>query len=209
LERRAHDYFLQEFIPRPGDTVVDVGAGIGDEVHTFSRLVGEGGRVFAIEAHPSTFELLERRCRLSRLTNVELAQVAIADKAGVITISDVEMDIANSIVGQSGGGVKVPAQTLDDFVAERGIELIDFLKMNIEGAERYAIEGMTATRQLVRNVCICCHDFLAEETGIAEMRTKSLIRSFLEDSGFEVVDRRPGDRRPWSRDYLYGRRPPR
>ena len=46
----CHGYDL-----RAGEIVVDVGAGVGDDVVVFSRLVGLHGRVIAIEAHPTTF----------------------------------------------------------------------------------------------------------------------------------------------------------
>jgi FkbM family methyltransferase len=206
LDARARDYFLQEYVPRPGDTVVDVGAGVGAEMHLFSSLVGRRGRLYAIEAHPKTYAQLLRTCRANRTHNVEPVQLAITDQPGEIVISDDQKHIANTVM-RRGDGLRVPADTLDGFVEARGIARIDFLKMNIEGAERLALKGMRKSIAMTDNVCICCHDFLADRPGGSpDMRTKELVQRFLVENGFDIVDRAPEDRRPWSRDYVYGRR---
>lgn len=208
LKARARDYFLQEYEPQPGDVVVDVGAGVGAETFLFSELVGPQGRVYAIEAHPETYTWLERTCRVNRMRNVVPVFLAITDTAGEIAITDRQKHIANRLVAD-GEGLRVPATTFDAFVASHGIDRVDFLKMNIEGAERLAIRGMDDSVDLITNVCISCHDFIAEKRRRRqEMRTKSEVRQFLVDTGFHVVERRPGDTRPWARDYLYGRRSP-
>ena len=48
----TNDYWLQHYRPQEGDVIVDVGAGRGEDTVTFSRAVGQTGRVIAIEAHP-------------------------------------------------------------------------------------------------------------------------------------------------------------
>jgi FkbM family methyltransferase len=208
LEERARDYFLQEYVPRPGDVVVDVGAGWGAEVHLFSRLIGAQGRLYAIEAHPRTHRQLERLCAVNRASNVETACLAITGSSGEIVISDSPKRRANTVVGSRRGRL-VPTQTLDAFIEERGINRIDFLKMNIEGAERQAIAGMAESIRRTVNVCICCHDFLADRPGGSpDMRTKQVVEEFLVENGFEIVGRDQSDRRPWARDFVYGRRPP-
>jgi FkbM family methyltransferase len=206
LNARARDYFLQEYVPRPGDVVVDVGAGTGAETYLFASLVGQSGRLYAIEAHPTTYAQLERTCAANRRDNVVPAHLAVADAPGDINISDDAKHIANTVIG-GGHGLRVPADTLDRFVEQRGIGRIDFLKMNIEGAERLALRGMQKAIGMTGNVCICCHDFLADRPGGSpDMRTKELVQRFLVDNGFQITDRSADDLRPWSRDYVYGRR---
>jgi FkbM family methyltransferase len=176
-------------------------------MHLFAALVGRRGRLYAIEAHPRTFRQLALTCAVNRRRNVEPVLLAITDEPGEVVITDTAKHIANTVVG-AGSGLRVPADTLDRFVQMHGITRIDFLKMNIEGAERMAVQGMRASIGMTRNVCICCHDFLADRGGSEDMRTKELVQRFLVDNGFDIVDRAPGDRRAWSRDYVYGRRPP-
>ena len=199
----ARDVFLWEYTPRPGDTVFDVGAGIGAETLLFSRLVGPSGRVVSLEAHPRTYERLARLCEVNRLANVTPLQVAATDVDGVVEISDLPHYLQNTVVGPGGDGVEVRGRRIDAIAAELGIERIDLLKMNIEGAERLAIRGLDGVIERTRHVCIGCHDFLADAGGPDEMRTKALVREFLVDNGFRVLSRDDAPD-PWTRDYLYG-----
>ena len=51
------DYWMHVYCPRPGDTVLDIGAGIGIDAMALSGLVGDTGRIYSLEAHPWTFFL--------------------------------------------------------------------------------------------------------------------------------------------------------
>jgi len=201
----AQDTFLHEYTPREGDVVFDVGAGVGTATILFSRLVGPTGRVIALEAHPATYGWLDRLCHLNALTNVIPIQVAAAERAGELAITDLDEHVSNTVLAD-GSGVKVPARALDDIAEALGIDRVDLVKMNIEGAEQIAIKGMGNLIRRTRHVCISCHDFLADDGGPESMRTKSVVHDFLVANGFELTTR--GDAPdPWTRDYLYGTNP--
>lgn len=154
------DIFFLEYMPKTGDIVLDVGAGVGEEVTRLSKLVGPPGIIVSIEAHPKTLSWLARLCEANALKNVRLLQLAI----------------------------------------------VDYQKMNIEGAELPALEGMGLTLGITRHVCISCHDYMADAGGDHATRTKDGVRRILEERGF-TISARPNDPRPWVRDYLYGTRP--
>lgn len=198
----VRDYFLHAYTPVSGDTVIDVGAGVGRETLLFSRLVGVSGRVFAFEAHPATANCLRLLSELNGLSNVTPIHCAIGDHEGEVTISDLDSDISNTILTVQGEHLSVPCQTLDSFVLEHDLHRIDYLKMNIEGAEGAAIHSMTETMKRTLNACIACHDFRAEESGIEQMRTKAVVSDFLLGCGFQLRFRE-SDHRPWVRDYIY------
>ena len=196
----ARDLLLYGYTPRPGDEVVAVGAGIGRETLLFSRLVGDHGRVVALEAHPQTYLRLASLCRVNRLENVTPLHVAASDRDGTAKISDDEHYLQNRML--TADGIEVPARRLDSLATELGITRIDLLTMNIEGAERLAIRGLGQIIGSIRNVCISCHDFLADD-GSEQLRTKALVRDFLVEHGF-AVHGRDDAAEPWTRDYLYG-----
>lgn len=200
----ARDVFLRDYIIRPGDVVLDVGAGIGTEVLPFSKLVGDSGRVIAVEAHPATYAKLERVCQVNNLRNVELVHAAVMDSDEPVMISDLQAEsyLENKIGTQ---GVPVPAITIPDLVAKLHLDRIDFLKMNIEGAELPALRGAKEVLSLVRHAAIGCHDFLADETGDESYRTKQKVRAMLVDAGFTVTSR-DDDPRPWAAGYLFASR---
>lgn len=201
IERSTSDLWMYHYRPSDGDTIVDVGAGTGWETLFFSRSVGVSGRVISIEAHPKVFRCLSKMCEENRLENVTLVQAAVADREGEIQLSDCDEHEAGSIVG-AGSGIRVTCTTLDQIFRSFGLSRVDFLKMNIEGAEKLAVSGMGEMAQKVKNVCISCHDFLAEEGGSNEFRTKVDVINFLKQNGFAVSLRNPDAH--WLRDFVYG-----
>ena len=184
---------------------MDVGAGLGAESLLFSQLVGPQGRVIAVEAHPHTYELLTGTVAANQLENVECRHVAVSDRVGMtrITSQSSEMHQLNRLV-KSGEGVDVPTQRIDALLREAGVSEVNFLKMNIEGAEVDALRGAAETLRHTRNICVGCHDFLAEESGDDAYRTSHAVDQILADAGFEVSRRT--DKRSWVSCYLYGRR---
>lgn len=205
VEQAVLDNWAWDYMPREGDTVIDVGAGVGEEAVVFSRLVGPTGRVISIEAHPATFACLQATIERSRLTNVTPLHCAVADTDGEMSISSGDNHLMNTVVGGSGGD-RVRAMTLDMIGAELGLDEVALLKMNIEGAEVMAIEGLARVAARVRHAAISCHDFVTDYFGGDEQyRTKEKVRAQLEAFGFTVRSR-PDASESWVRDYLYASR---
>lgn len=200
----AHmEIFLWDYAPARGQTVVDIGAGTGTEVVGLAQRVGPRGRVIAVEAHPAAAMLLERIGPINGLANIEVVSMAIADKPGLVTISEEDEGVANHLFGavSSASTVEVPATTIDDLLDDLQVGQVDLLKMNIEGAERLAVRGMERSAPRIDHVAISCHDFLGTDWG----RTRDEVAQWLEEHGYRVR-RRTDDPRPWARDYLYGSR---
>ncbi len=193
---------MHQYRPKEGDTIVDVGAGTGWETLFFSRSVGMSGRVISIEAHPTVFRCLSKMRAENRLENVTLIQAAVADQEREVQLSDSPEHEANGIIGVVSG-IRVACTTLDHIFRSIELSRVDLLKMNIEGAERLALYGMREMVQKTRNVCISCHDFLANEGGPNELRTKAEVVAFLKQNGF-VVLLRESDGRCNVRDFVYG-----
>jgi FkbM family methyltransferase len=202
IERLTSDLFMYQYQPKEGDVIVDVGAGTGWETLPFSRIVGLSGRVISIEAHPKVFRCLSKMCAANRLENVTLVHAAVADRETEVQLSDSPEHEGNSIIG-TVSGVRVACTTLDSLFRSIGLSRVDFLKMNIEGAERLALAGMREMVHRIKNICISCHDFLADGGGPNELRTKSDVVGFLKQNGF-VVSLRESDGRCNVRDFVYG-----
>lgn len=201
--RDTLDYFCWLYTPVPGDLVVDLGAGIGTEILTWSSLVGPGGVVIAYEAHPATFEELDRLVGVNAPRSaVVLRREAIADRTGTVWISDGGDSLENTIVGVSDGW-QAEAVTLDDAYRTWPRDQVDFMKVNIEGAERFLVSHGETALANTRHIAVSCHDFVADRDGTESMRTRSLVKEGLRDLGFDLR-RRAADARPWIPDYLYG-----
>lgn len=202
IEDLSRDLWMYQHRPAEGETVLDVGAGTGWETLVFSRHVGKSGRVVSIEAHPRVFSCLSKMCQANELENVVLIHAAITDLQCKVLISDSEDHLGHRIV-RVDSGISVAGTTLDQVFRSLQLSLVDLLKMNIEGAERYALDGMREMIQKTKYVCISCHDFVADEGGPEEMRTKARVIAFLKQNDFDVVLRK-SDTRLNVRDYVYG-----
>ena len=201
------DLWCHDYRPQSGDTVIDIGAGVGDEAVVFSQLVGERGVVISIEAHPQTFDCLEKTIRHSGFRNVVALNCAVGDRPGVTMIgNDTTGHISNSLLTSSHGGVPVNVRTLDEILDEHAKGDIALLKMNIEGFEFHALNGLEKWVSRIRNFSISCHDFIADRGEGDEFRTRDDVTRWLAERGF-VPSRRHDDPRPWVRDYIYARNP--
>jgi FkbM family methyltransferase len=205
--KNAEDYWFGEYRPQAGDVIIDVGAGRGEDTLAFSKAVGPTGRVIAIEADPFSYRLLERFCTLNRLDNVQPIQVALMDRPGTVTIAETsslwEGNTASWSTDNASGNVD--AKTLDQLCSELRIAKVDYLKMNIEGAERFALLGGRETIRRIDALCVCAHDFRADWGDGESYRTRAFVEEFLTECGFTLT-RRADDQRDYVRDHMHGRR---
>jgi FkbM family methyltransferase len=189
--RDADDYWFHAYRPRAGDVIVDIGAGRGEDVFAFSRAVGPEGRVFAIEPHPVSFAVLEKFCRLNRLDHVTRIQRACVEERGLLQIETLPVWESNYVRDGERSETSYPVEGVrfDELCEELAIGPIDFLKMNIEGAERHALPGCREALGRARFACVAAHDFRAARGEGEHFRTLGFVREFLAGCGFELTTR--------------------
>jgi FkbM family methyltransferase len=129
--------YLKTFKLREGDVVIDGGAYCGLTSLLFSNSVGASGRVIAVEADPQNFRALEENLVRWKLGNVRSHHIAIWNEDGEIAFeSEGNMGSAAIAVGPRQTRVtKVPAMTLSSLAAYHGLERVDHVKLDVEGAE--------------------------------------------------------------------------
>lgn len=194
------------YMPKHGDIVIDIGAGVGEEAIIFSSLVGSAGKVFAIEAHPKTFKALQYLVKSNNLYNVIISNVALSDKAGTVSIEDTDNSLGNSILEISKGNTfTIQSETLDEFVERNNIQTIDFLKMNVEGAEQLIVKGMEKSLKRIKHLAISCHDFRFLQGESEFFKTKKIIVDFLTDNSFKITTQNSSE--SMVDDYVYGINP--
>jgi len=120
----------------PGDIVLDCGAYTGNTSLYFSQKVGASGHVYGFEAARSTFGKYGRNMR--SLENVTPIHAAVGNTMGTLRFFG---DDAGAYISENGE--EVPAITLDEFCLSRNLPKVNFIKMDVEGAEHIALEGAT------------------------------------------------------------------
>lgn len=136
--------FLESYL-RPGDVFIDVGANIGLYTLAAAQRVGPSGQVHAFEPVPATVARLREHLALNRLGNVTVREMAVSSEAGTVPIylppaSNSGMASLHAYTGELSAAVEVPATTLDAYTT--GWAAVRLVKMDIEGAEWLALQGM-------------------------------------------------------------------
>jgi FkbM family methyltransferase len=132
---------------RPGDGFIDVGANIGVFSVLASQLVGDEGRVVAIEASPVFHQRLLQEARLNECRNIRAINAAVSDGHKTLTFvlaSSRNMG-ANSIVpyeGTAESTFEIGALPLPELLAASEIENARVIKIDVEGAEGSVVRGL-------------------------------------------------------------------
>ena len=127
-------------------TFLDLGANVGFYTFLARSIIGEKGKVFAFEPYPRNAGLVKASIRENNYNNVTLVEAAVSDRNGKASLylspdessenSLLELNFQNAIT--------VDVVTLDDYFEKKVSDTkIDFIKMDIEGSEYRAFQGMS------------------------------------------------------------------
>lgn len=129
---------------KAGMNVVDIGANIGFYTMLSATLVGTSGHVLAVEPNLANVKLLEASRRLNGFDNVTVAPMAAADNTGVLALHAGESNgtttTLENVVEVLGASELVPCIRVDALLKED--QRVDFIKVDVEGAEKLAMQGM-------------------------------------------------------------------
>ncbi|MGH7449274.1 MAG: FkbM family methyltransferase [Longimicrobiales bacterium] len=203
IDRKSFDndeFFggVPEYEIGESDVIVDVGAHIG----TFALLAAARvpqGRVYAIEPSEESHNYLLVNLALNAVSNVVASRVAIADRAGTVTLFHREGHWGHSIMTPTGRGEEVEAMTLGAYMDANRIDHCDFMKFNCEGAEFPILLGSPA--EVLRRIdvlLVLYHADLSRANSVEELVAhirgcgfETSIRNRKHDRGW-IVARRTG-----------------
>ena len=152
--------FLKESC-KPGAVIIDIGAHIGLFSIIAAQVTGKTGKLYAFEPAPGTYALLQQTVVINHEEQViETMQKAVGKENGKITffVSDNKADNSNSLVNykedRSLHGIDVAVTSIDNFVKEKNISKLNFIKIDVEGAEYDTLQGAVNTLKNLRPKCI-------------------------------------------------------
>jgi FkbM family methyltransferase len=192
----------------PGATAFDIGAHIGFHTIALARKVGPMGMVHAFEPLPANSEALKRNLAENGLSNVVVNEVAVGDQEGSATFyvpTYFKTSMVGSLLSTAHEGatdpITVKVISIDEYCESHGINRIDLVKIDVEGAEYLVFSGMIRTIERLTPFIVCevSRERLAS-SGISQDSIHRLFsqldyRGYLVGEGLllEKDDRRSGN----------------
>mgnify|MGYP006091446897 FL=1 len=147
IYRENYEPLLQNYhnLLKKNDVVLDIGANQGIYSLAFAKLIGENGKVIAIEPFKQMNNYFKDNIRLNGFQNIEIIEKVVSDNIGYEEIDFGSGIVSASIVRNFKNSVKqkVESTTVDEIC--KNLDRLDFIKIDIEGAELKALKGAEKT----------------------------------------------------------------
>jgi FkbM family methyltransferase len=187
----VHEPLTTELIKKEikkGDIVLDIGANIGYYTLIFAKLVGEEGKVYAFEPDPANFALLKKNVKINGYQNVILVDKAVSNKNGKTKLYISEKSCGLHRIYDIHDGrkfIEIESVRLDDYFKNYNGR-IDWIKIDIEGAEWAAIQGMPLLLEKNKNLKIVTEfaPIFLKEYGIQPEEYLKLLQKY----GFRIYN---------------------
>jgi len=145
-------------------TVIDIGANVGLLSKYFSKCVGSGGSVIAIEPDPVALDLLKYNLQKTKSSNVHVFPVACGSEDGEIAFTQNlgnradNRVMADAVMMPHQKQIKVPVRSFSSLAKENTqvFQNISFIKMDVQGYEFSAVTGMASWLQQQHNKPTLC-----------------------------------------------------
>ena len=179
--------FIKKYL-KNGDTFFDIGANIGLYTLHASKIIGNNGKVFAFEPTLGTFERLKQNIHLNELSNVKYYNIGLSNQKTILDlyVSNDGHDAWNSFALtdflKESDTIKVEVDTIDTFIIENKIGKIDLIKLDVEGWEKYVLQG--ASELLSRDDSPVMMVEFTETNAFAAGYYLGEVYDFIEDFGY-------------------------
>jgi FkbM family methyltransferase len=194
---RASSFDVERWMfSRPDIVIFDVGAHYGETSAEYRRFF-PSATIHAFEPTPESFEIVQRRFADDRMHHAH--RLALSDKSGKAVFKVNQTDSTNSLLATEEGvhehwrplvqterTVEVETRTLDEFCQGQGIDAIDILKLDVQGAETSVLNG--ARQMLSRGaIQVAFLELIVTPTYIGQADPGEII-TLLQQAGLAMVD---------------------
>jgi FkbM family methyltransferase len=194
--------WLRQYL-QPGDTYWDVGANYGLTILQAAPILGQNGKILAMEPSQANLEVLYRNIQLNDHQDItEVLEAAVCDShGGTITLSllnegdspsnslmfsEIDKPLDPNIgIPKVSQEVSVPAISLDGLINE-GRTPPSLIKIDVEGAELKVLEGATQLldSEIKPTLILAVHPFWQETSDDCQTIVK-----ILQNKGYQILNR--------------------
>jgi|UPI00036AB41C FkbM family methyltransferase len=155
---------------------IDAGANQGIFSIPFAKIAGEHGKVIAIEPMKYAQEIIKNNARINNLSNIYVYNGVLSNKIGLATLDYTDGIGSSSILRDHGKKnlLEVNSNTIDNLYNEYSLNRVDFIKLDVEGAELLALKG-------AKNILEKFKPIICLECGVFEFDN---INNFLKKIGY-------------------------
>ena len=196
IEPYIPEQILEKFC-KPGNIVMDIGANIGEWTIHMANMVGEHGCVYSFEPLPIVNQALKKTTSINNLSQVFISEYALSNQIGESTLI-IPYDSKNTIISgesrleisdepwnkktdvASTKSIQVKTTTMDNFVSQKNLKRVHFVKIDVEGNERLVLEGGQDTFQNYKPKLIL-------EAGCEKKEDREKISSLLQSWNYEII----------------------
>ena len=188
LEKDVKQEFSQNV--SEGDTVIDVGAHIGEYTLLGAKLVGNKGLVISVEPDHDTVKSLKENIILNDFKNCSILEKAVGEKIETKSLYKVSKEdvygyldpyVVNKKLKKHS---EIEVTTIDQIVLSKNLDLVNLLKIDVEGFEYEVLLGCNESlkKNKIKKIIIELHPKYLKYKGINE----DLIHTFLKKHGFVI-----------------------
>ena len=160
----------------PGSVIFDIGANFGYYALMLAAGLRQACEVHAFEPTEATFQRLSRHIALNEMECIHAHRLALSDAPGTASMHGREHNSGAAFLELGEGEVRV--STLDEFVAERGLRRLDFMKIDVEGFEERVLRGgERVLRELRPHILFEVQPITLERAGSSVDRVATLLTS--------------------------------
>ena len=188
VEKDVKQEFLQNI--NTGDTIIDVGAHIGEYTLLGAKLVGDKGLVISVEPDHDSVTSLKENIILNNFKNYLILEKAVGEKIETKSLYKVNEEDVYGYLDSYVENKKlkkyseIEVTTIDDIVLSNNLNIINLLKIDVEGFEYEVLLGCNDTlkKNKIKKIIIELHPSYLQSKGDNE----ELIHTFLKEHGFKT-----------------------
>ena len=188
VEKDVKQEFLQNI--NTGDTIIDVGAHIGEYTLLGAKLVGDKGLIISVEPDHDSVISLKKNIILNNFKNYLILEKAVGEKIETKSLYKVNEEDVYGYLDPYVENKKlkkhseIEVTTIDSIVLSNNINTINLLKIDVEGFEYEVLLGCNDTlkKNKIKKIIIELHPSYLQSKGDNE----ELIHTFLKEHGFET-----------------------